>query len=181
MPSYALLLLALASLLAANAHGLDINRTVPLRCKGRFDISSSALSNLAYEWTHHSKILDWSYLANGVDCAVVGYQTQIKLKRVFQKLLPSRALHVRMLKHVCVRGNVLYETVNLSELLLIDGMEIKIRAEIDRATDSLLMHAYGDLTVPWILQVFASTIETQIEDSLREYQNILADSVCNAA
>ena len=175
-----LLVVALA-LLPNSAHALDLNRTVPVRCKGRFDLSSSALANLAYEWTHHSKIHDWSYSASGRDCAVVGYTTQIRLKPIFQKLLPSRALHVRMLKHACARGDVLSETINLSELLLIDNMEIKIRAEIDQATESLLMHAYSDVVVPWLLQMFASTIMGQIEDSVREYQDILARNLCNTS
>jgi len=173
------LLVVILTLLPHSARALDLNRTVPVHCKGRFDLSSSALANLAYEWTHHSKIHDWSYSANGRDCVVVGYTTQIQLKAIFKKLLPSRVLHVRMRKHACARGDVLFETINLSELLLIDSMEIKIRAELDQATDSLLMHAYSEMVVPWLLQIFTSTIMGQIEDSVREYQDMLARSICN--
>jgi hypothetical protein len=59
-------------------------------------------------------------------------------------------------------------------------MEIKIHAELDHATDSLLMHAYSDVAVPWVLKIFENTILTQIEDSVREYQDHLAQSVCSA-
>ncbi len=65
----------------------------------------------------------------------------------------------------------LFETINLTELLLIERMEIKIRAKLDHATDSLLMHAYSDVAVPWLLNIFENTILTQIENSLREYQD----------
>jgi hypothetical protein len=170
-------LLFLAALLHS-VEALDINRTVPIHCKGRFDTSSSAMFNLAYEWTRHSKLHEWSYNTIGRECALVSYTTQIRLKHVFQQLIPSRALHAKITKHACVRGDRLFETINLSELLLIERMEIKIGAEIDHATDSLLMHAYSDVVVPWLLQIFEKTILMQIEDSFREYQDHLARSVC---
>jgi hypothetical protein len=134
------------------AEALDMNRTVPIHCRGRFDTSSSGMFNLAYEWTRHSKLHDWSYTTIGRECALVSYTTQIHLKHMFQQLIPSRALHVKITKHVCVRGRQLFETINLTELLLIERMEIKIRAELDHATDSLLMHAYSDVAVPWLLK-----------------------------
>lgn len=162
------------------AEALDINRTVPIHCRGAFDTSSSGMFNLAYEWTRHSKLRDWSYTTIGRECALVSYTTQIHLKHMFQQLIPSRALHVKITKHVCVRGRQLFETINLTELLLIERMEIKIRAELDHATDSLLMHAYSDVAVPWLLKIFENTILTQIAESLREYQDHLATSVCSA-
>jgi hypothetical protein len=67
-------------------------------------------------------------------------------------------LNVRIDKNVCVRGDTLEETVDLSDVLLIDKMSIKVRAEIDQVTESLLMHAYSDIEVPWFLQVFEGTI-----------------------
>ena len=177
------LFLAVAGLLvhgAERAEALDINRTVPIHCKGRFDTSSSVMFNLAYQWTRHSKLHDWSYSTIDRDCALVGYTTQIRLKHMFQQLIPSRMLHAKISKHACVRGGHLYETINISELLLIERMEIKIHAELDHATDSLLMHAYSDVAVPWVLKIFENTILTQIEDSVREYQDHLAQSVCSA-
>lgn len=163
---------------AQRVEALDINRTVPIHCKGRFDTSSSAMFNLAYEWTRHSKLNDWSYSPIGRDCALVGYTTRIHLKHMFQQLIPSRVLHAKITKNACVRGGLLYETINITELLLIERMEIRIRAELDPATDSLLMHAYSDVPVPWVLKIFENTILTQIEDSIREYQDHLATSVC---
>ncbi len=56
-------------------------------------------------------------------------------------------------------------------------MEIRIRAQLDHATDSLLMHAYSDVTVPWLFKIFENTILTQIEDSVREYGGGAVSSV----
>jgi len=160
------------------ARGLELHRSVPVACAGRFDIGSSAMYNLAFKWTKQSKLLDWSYSELGGGCALVGYRTQIRLHRIFESLMPSRVLGLRMQKNVCVRGNTLQETVDLSDVLVIDRLQISVRAELDRATESLLMHARSDLEVPWFLKVLESTIVGQVEDSLREYQDLLAQAVC---
>ena len=171
-----MLLCALQTL--ACARGLELHRSVPVACAGRFDIGSSAMYNLAFKWTKQSKLSDWSYSEVGSGCALVGYRTQIRLHRVFESLMPSRVLGLKIQKNVCVRGDTLQETVDLSDVLLIDRMQISVRAELDRATESLLLHAHSDLEVPWFLKVFESTILGQVEDSLREYQDLLAQAVC---
>jgi hypothetical protein len=169
---------ALALQLLAGASALDMNRSVPVACKGRFELGSSAMYNLAFQWTKQSKLQQWTYTELGRGCVLVGYRTQIRLNRIFENIMPSRVLNVRIDKNVCVRGDTLEETVDLSDVLLIDKMSIKVRAEIDQATESLLMHAYSDIEVPWFLQVFEGTILSQIEHSLREYQDLLAKAVC---
>ena len=170
------LLCALLALPAAR--GLELHRSVPVACAGRFDIGSSAMYNLAFKWTKQSKLAEWTYTELGGGCALVGYRTQIRLHRIFESLMPSRVLGLKIQKNVCVRGDTLQETVDLSDVVLVDRMQISVRAELDRATDSLLMHAHSDLEVPWFLKVLESTIVGQVEDSLREYQDLLAQAVC---
>jgi hypothetical protein len=114
--------------------------------------------DFVFQWTKHSKLHEWVYKELGRSCVLVGYSTQIRLNRIFEHIMPSRVLHVKIHKKVCVRGDTLEETVELTDVLLIDTMNIKIRAEIDQATESLLMHAHSDIEVPWFLQVFESTI-----------------------
>lgn len=173
-----MLVCALALQLLDGGWAVDLNRSVPVACTGRFDVGSSSLYNLAYKWTKHSKLHEWRYTDLGRGCVLVDYRTQISLNRIFEHIMPSRVLNVRIDKNVCVRGDVLEETVDLADVILIDKMSIKIRAEIDQATQSLLMHAYSDIEVPWFLQVFEGTIMSQIEHSLREYQDLLAKAVC---
>ena len=47
--------------------------------------------------------------------------------------MPSRVLGLRIQKNVCVRGDTLQETVDLSDVLLVDSMQISVCAELDRA------------------------------------------------
>ena len=87
-------------------------------------------------------------------------------------------LGLKVDKDVCVRGQVLEETVHLGELLVVDRMTLFIRAEIDNATNSLVLRVQSDLQVPWILHLLERTILSEIEGSLREYQDLLALAVC---
>lgn len=157
------------------------SRSVPIACSGRFDIENTAMYNLAFEWTKHAKLKEWTYAEvknSKVPCARVSYRTNIRLSRVFEALVPTSALGLKVDKDVCVRGQVLEETVHLGELLVVDRMTLFIRAEIDNATNSLVLRVQSDLQVPWILHLLERTILSEIEGSLREYQDLLALAVC---
>lgn len=168
----------------ACAWSFVVDRTVPIACSGQFDLGNSALYNLAFDWTKHSTLEGWTYTDSGRDdmgreCALVSYSTQIRVHRLFESVLPSRVLKAKIDKRACAHGDALEETVAVSELLLIDRMQISIRFEIDRITRTLRMLARSDFNVPWFLHVFEKSIVREIEQSVAEYHELLVGAVCS--
>ncbi len=51
-------IVALTLPLLACGGGLDVSRSVPIACSGRFDIDNTAMYNLAFDWTKHAKLKD---------------------------------------------------------------------------------------------------------------------------
>jgi hypothetical protein len=167
----------------AVADTLLVDRTVPILCDGEFDVGNTALYNIAFEWTKHCKLDGWVYTEAashdaGRECVRVTYSTQVQIHKLFESLLPTRILKTKIDKDVCLEGDVLQETVRLSDVVLIQTLQINIRAEIDRRTHTLRMLAHSDLAVPWFLQMFEAKIVREMEQSLAEYHELLASSVC---
>jgi hypothetical protein len=157
---------------------LKVEKKVPLNCDRQWDIGNSRMYNLAFEWTHESKLGHWEYeeLENG--CAHVKYETKIRIKKTFANLLPACVLRTKIDKMVCVQGDTLDESVVLTDVILIERMEINMRATIDRANRWITLIASTELSVPWFLKPFENTILVEIEGSFEEYQNLLTKSLC---
>jgi hypothetical protein len=109
---------------------------------------------------------------------VVDYSTHIRIKQMFEGLLPSRLFGAKISKQACVQNDVLHEKVPLSELLLVDSMSIHLHASINKKDRVLEFLGETDLRVPCLLRMFESTITSQIEDSLREYHELPALELC---
>lgn len=172
-------LLAISELASA----LQVDRTVPLPCEGRFETSSAALYNLAFEWTKHKSLENWAYQETepdslGRQCVRVQYGTQVSVHQLFEDILPSKILKTKIDKHVCTSTDQMHEVVLLSDIILIDTLTIEIQAEIDRTAHTLRMTARSNLAVPWFLSMFESSIVRELQDSLAEYHELLARSVC---
>ena len=157
---------------------LQVEKKVPLQCDRHWDLGSSRLYNLAFEWTHESKLANWEYeeLENG--CAHVKYDTKINIKKTFASLLPARVLRTKIDKMVCGKGDSLDESVVLTDVILVERMQINMRATIDRENRWITLLASTELSVPWFLKPFENTILAEIEGSFEEYQNLLTKSLC---
>lgn len=167
----------------ARAGAFRVDRTVPLACNGRLDTSNSALYNLAYEWTKHRPLDHWAYEdlgKNGIgyNCARVRYSTQVSVHQLFENVLPSRILKTSVDKQVCAGEDKMDETVLLSDIVLINTLTITVHVSIDRKTHTLTMVASSDLAVPWFLSMLQSSIVHELEQSLAEYHELLAQAAC---
>ena len=114
----------------------------------------------------------------GDQCAHVKYDTKIHIKKTFASLLPARVLRTKIDKMVCVQGDSLDESVVLTDVILVERMQINMRATIDRANRWITLLASTELSVPWFLKPFENTILAEIEGSFEEYQNLLTKSLC---
>ena len=176
-----LLLLALLSTLLDRhlALGVRVEQTVPLACEGAWDVSNHNMYDLAYKWTHEHTLRDWSYVSlREPGCAQVSYLTTIRLASTFQHFVPSRVLSSSMRKKVCVRGSALEETLVLGDLVLINSLQIDMRATLHNDNRTVVFVSATEFPVPWFLKLFENTIRLQLEASLREYHALLASSLC---
>lgn len=172
----------LASLVPPSAC-MQVTQTVAAPCHG-WDLNSTNMYTLAFEWTHHNTVLDWAYVADADydrsprKCVHVSYVTQINLQNMFRHLVPSKILKTRMAKDVCAQGDVLTETVNLSDVVVIKTLQIRMRARIDANKNEVRFMSAVDLDVPWYLEVLQDEILHQIRDSMRDYHTLIAQTLC---
>ena len=155
-----------------------VERTVPLSCDAQWDTSSSSMLNIAFQWTQHNELLHWRYKELDENCVQVDYTTHIRIRRMFEYLVPSKMLAATISKHVCVQKNVLQEKVLVSDIVLLESLSINVHATINKKARVLEFLGEADLRVPWFLQMIENTVISQLQDSLREYHELLASELC---
>ena len=162
------------------AFALEFDRTIPVACEPSFDVSSSALYNVAFEWTKHAAIDTWQYEELGNSCVRARYSTQVRLHKIFENILPTRILKTKVDKMVCLKADIMEETVVLSDILFIETLKMDFHIAIDRTTRALSMSVRSNFSTPWFLKLLESTIVGELKQSLKEYHELLATSVCHA-
>jgi hypothetical protein len=77
-----------------------------------------------------------------------------------------------------VQKNVLQEKVLVSDIVLLESLSINVHATINKKARVLEFLGEADLRVPWFLQMIENTVISQLQDSLREYHELLASELC---
>jgi hypothetical protein len=168
----ALVLFALQTVLSVR-----VEDSLPIKCTGAWDVSQDSMYNIAFKWTHQQALEAWRYTAlRQPGCVEVSYKTVIRLSNTFRAVVPSSVLRSRLTKQVCATGNVMNETLVLDDLLVINTLQINMLARIEE--HMVFLVSTTEIEIPWFLDFLATIIEQQVANSLREYHNLLVESLC---
>jgi len=161
----ALVLFALQTVLSVR-----VEDSLPIKCTGAWDVSQDSMYNIAFKWTHQQALEAWRYTALRQPGCV------IRLSNTFRAVVPSSVLRSRLTKQVCATGNVMNETLVLDDLLVINTLQINMLARIEE--HMVFLVSTTEIEIPWFLDFLATIIEQQVANSLREYHNLLVESLC---
>jgi len=173
----------------ATQHDIVVETSIALPCIAQWNISSANLHNVAYRWTHEHKVTNWIYkrTTNMADtqipvsnstCAFMEYDTVVKVPQSFVDFIPSRVTETHVHKQVCANSNVLIERVRFSKLLCIKSFTITLQSTIDNDHQRVDFSATSDMPLPWFTKPLKQIIFGHVKDSILEYTQLLANSLC---
>lgn len=174
-----LLLLCVQSLSA-----LETSMSFPFACAPdalKWRMSDTNLYNIAYEWTRHQNIDNWSVhdaVANNDSskrCIEISYDTAVQVPKFFLPYIVSQD-KTHIAKKVCVHDTIMQEDIHVKNVPFIESMYITVRGRfLDNESH---FAAQTDIPVPWYLEIWRDRIETHVRKSLQEYMQILHKYTC---
>ena len=179
------LILVVAVTQQANGEVLHINKLSSISCKNlhacAWKTSNTELYNNAYEWTHHNTITNWSYKPidtfDSQDCVFVSYSAPVQVPKFIRKYAFNPYLQTNIKKTVCVKDDVLIETVYVNGVTLVSNVNIQMRAQIWQHEDKVQYESTINFDIPWYLSLLSNQITTHIERSILEYMDMLTRNV----
>lgn len=191
---HALLLVCILLVSVSAEKEISVHTTIPLSCVAQWDTSSSNMHNVAYQWTHKKTITNWQYseinapsrpvpltsaFLPEATCVHIAYTADVKLPSGFADYIPSQAMKTDIDKQLCSSINGLTEAVHFSNIIFLDTFTVTLRARIDNNKANVIFDSTCDIALPWFTQPLRKIIFAHISDSILEYMNILADSLCD--
>ena len=147
----------------------------------QWNLNDKNLYNIAYEWTQHRKIDNWSaqevVSSNNFNkrCTEISYDTAVKVPKFFLAYIVTQD-KTEILKKVCVEGTLMHESVQVKKVPFIETMHIEIRGRV--ANNKTYLSAETDIILPWFLEILRARIEKHVSKSLQEYLQILPQYAC---
>lgn len=147
----------------------------------QWSLSDKNLYNIAYEWTQHRKIDNWSArdVVSGKNfnkrCTEISYETAVKVPRFFLAYIVAQE-KTAIKKRVCVEGALMHESIHVQRVPFIETMHIEIHGRV--ANDKTYLSAETEIILPWFLEILRDRIEKHVSKSLQEYLQILPQYAC---
>ena len=165
------------------ARAQKISGVVPIPCDNvnKFSTSNTNMYNVAYAWTHHKKIVDWSYgVAKhaGKECAVLDYKAPVHIPEFFQNLGLS-TMNLQIKKEFCT-GKFAEERVTIRNIPIIDQLKMSCISQDTKTNNKVSINYTCEVAwdVPWYMIPLQDRIWRHIQESIGEYMKIIALSRC---
>lgn len=179
------LILMIAVTQQANGKVLNVKKSFSASCKNHdacaWKTSNTELYNNAYEWTHHNTITHWSYrpveTSNYQQCVLVSYFAPVQVPKFIRDYVFNPYLQTHIKKTVCVKDNVLTETVHVDGIRLISDVKLQMQAQILQQEHKVQYECTIDFDVPWYLSLLTKQITVHVERSVLEYMDMLTRSL----
>lgn len=182
---------------------INVQTTVPLSCVASWNVSSAHMQHIAYMWTHEHKVRNWLYKQtptpverhNSLErhndlerrndlstanktCALIEYDTVVKVPQRFADFIPSRVTETHVQKQVCASSHELTERLRFSKIMLLGSFTLQLKSSIDNVQQQVAFVSTGDIALPWFTQPLRQIIFGHLKDSILEYTHLLANSLC---
>ena len=169
----------------ANGEELHVRKTFSVSCKNHnacaWKTSNTELYNNAYEWTHHNTITQWSYkpidTISSQDCVLVSYSAPVQVPKFIRTYAFNPYLQTNIKKTVCVKDDVLIETVYVKGVVLVSDVKIEMRAQILPREHKVQYESTIYFNIPWYLSLLSTQITTHIERSILDYMDMLTRNI----
>lgn len=144
-----------------------------------WDMSQTTNYNIAYDWTHHSKLKKWKFTCNEhtPNCCETSYNTRIHIPLFIQKLLLSSKSNNKIVKKTCWSENDFNEKVQIYSVPLIETMQIALHAKTT-SNNRVVVTIDTSFDLPWYIYPIEQTIQKHVQKSLEEYIDIFTRHFC---